>query len=179
MKTRIALALAVSASLCLAGCASPGAISPNTQQVIDTGSSIARAALPALKIMVSQDGLDPATVQAVSDYIDVAQVVVDAVQGGSAACAGVDRATCIYAAIDKALDAGDRLLANPAVSKAIGVAAGPRVQAAVSATRKAVLAARNAQAAATSTDKDQRTALAVAALFDLNLAVLQGVQAAR
>jgi hypothetical protein len=178
----IALALVASAALSLAGCSTTDAARVNAvaTQVDAVGQNVA----PALLIVIQQDAdaglVDRNTAAAASDYVSAVGVAVQAVKSGSAACAtGADKATCALAALQATLEAGDQLLANPAINRLIGDAAGPRVAAALKAARTALLAAQDVKSAVTATDQSQKQAAALAAVFQLNATLLQTVQAAR
>jgi hypothetical protein len=99
---------------------------------------------PALLIVIQQDAdaglVDRAVAAQAADYVSAVAVAVRAVKDGSAACATTDQAdtaTCVLQTLKISLDAGDQLLANPALNKLIGDAAGPRVAAALKAARTA------------------------------------------
>lgn len=174
MKTIVCLALAAGACLCLSACATGPAA-----QLNDAVQNVA----PAIQIVVQQDAesglIDQATADQVGGYVSAVQTAVGAYQAGSAACAALDRQACALAAFGQALAAGDQLLANPSIGRLIGASAGPRVQAALAAARKALLAAEDARAAASATDQQQKTAEVLAAVLQLNGALLQALQATR
>lgn len=182
MKAFIALALVASASLCLTGCIGDQAARVNAvaTQVDAVGQNVA----PALLIVIQQDAdaglVDQALVAPASDYVSAVSVAVQAVKTGSAACAATsDRTACALASLRASLDAGDKLLGNPAINKLIGEAAGPRVALALKAARTAILAAEDVKTAVTATDQAQKQAAALAAVFQLNATLLQAIQAAR
>jgi hypothetical protein len=166
----------------LGGCSTAGAARINdfATRVDAVGQNVA----PALLIVIQQDAdaglVDKAVASQAADYVSAVAVAVQAVKAGSAACAaGADKAGCALAALQASLEAGDQLLANPAINRLIGDTAGPRVAAALKAARTALLAARDVKTAATATDQSQRQAAALAAVFQLNATLLQAIQAAR
>jgi len=176
------LAAALAAAVSLSACAGDQAARVNAvaTQVDAVGQNVA----PALLIVIQQDAdaglVDRALVAPASDYVSAVAIAVQAVKDGSAACAlGDDKAACALAALKATLNAGDKLLANPAINKLIGETAGPRVAAALKAARTALLAAQDVKMAATATDASQKQAAALAAVFQLNATLLQAIQAAR
>lgn len=172
MKSFIALALVASASLCLSGCLTASQT-----------SALVQDAAPAIQVVVTQDAqagiIDQATADAISGYAQVAQVAAASYQTGAAACVGQDAKACALSSLSVAVGTGEQLLAQPSVSKLIGAAAGPRVQLALTAAKRAVMAAQDAKAAGAATTEQARMADAMAAVFQLNGAILAAIQAAR
>lgn len=169
---RLATIVALSATLALGGCLSASQLNAAVQDVA-----------PALQVVVTQDAqagiIDQSTATAINSYVGDVEIAVAAAQSGSAACAGQTQAACTYIALNTAVSAADQLLAQSSVATLIGATAGPRVVAALAAAKTAVLAAQDVQGAASATDQATKNADILAALFQLNNAILQGVQAAR
>ncbi len=170
MKPNVILALVVSASLCVAGCAGQAQFVNNAVQ--DLG--------PAIEQVVAQDvaigQIPPDVGAAIGQYGAAASVALNAYTNTVTACQGQPPVTCITDAFTNANVAGQKLLSNPAIMKAIGTAA-PRVQKALTALQDAVSAAQDAIAAGKATDASQKNALILAAVLQLNAALLAGVQA--
>lgn len=163
-------AAAVSACFVLTGCLT-------ASQANDVIQDVA----PSIQIVVDQDAqaglIDKSVASAVDAYVPLVEQASASLAAGSSTCSGGNQA-CALANLSAAVATADQLLAQPAAQKAIGAAAGPRVAAALDAAKRAILAAQDAQAAASATALAQKNAEALAALFQLNAAILAGVQAA-
>lgn len=165
------VALLLPGLLCLNACAGQAQFVNQTVQNLG----------PAIQDVVAQDvanGQIPADVgAAISQYGSAASIALDAYANTATACQGQPVQSCILTAFTNANAAGQQLLTNPAIMKAIGAAA-PRVQKALTALQDAVSAAQDAIKAGQTTDASQKNALILAAVIQLNAAILAGVQAA-
>ncbi len=128
---------------------------------------------------VAASSLPAATGAAIIDYAQAAEIAAQAYQDASAACVGQDTAICTSAAAAQVAAAAQHLAQNPAIAKLIGAQAGPRVQAAIVALQQAVLAGQDIAGAHSATSLAQKNAYILAALFQLNGALLDAIQAAQ
>lgn len=175
---RIALVAVLCAGVALSGCAG------QAQLAASQAASVAQDLGPALRLVVAQDveagRIDTATGAAIGQWADVASTGIEAYQKAVALCAGVDQKTCALAAFNGAfLPAARQLLVNPAVAKAIGEKMGPKVKNALDALQSAVLAAQDVDTAAHATNADDKNAAILAAVIQLNGALLSALQAAQ